>query len=156
MDIDFLAYVFCKNLPLPLVGDFALNAYLHQMIAEYASQTMNENHEGIKNAIKYQQVFNYIRLNCNIQLSPKDISEAINMPLFQLNKKFKADIGISLNHYIDSVILEATKEQLLCSDRLIKEIAFEYGFCDEFYFSRFFKKMVGLSPKHYRDCNKAY
>jgi YesN/AraC family two-component response regulator len=36
------------------------------------------------------------------------------------------------------------------SDKKMKEIAETLRFNDEFYFSRFFKKMNGLSPSAYR------
>jgi len=47
-------------------------------------------------------------------------------------------------------VLEA-KKQLHLTHKSIKEIAFDLNFEDEFYFSRFFKKNVGLSPKHFRE-----
>ncbi|WP_329904978.1 AraC family transcriptional regulator [Porphyromonas pogonae] len=50
----------------------------------------------------------------------------------------------------DRVILEA-KKMLHLSYSSVKEIAAKLHFDDEFYFSRYFKKAVGLSPAHYRD-----
>lgn len=50
----------------------------------------------------------------------------------------------------ERVILEA-KKMLHLSSKSIKEIAFELNFDDEFYFSRYFKKGVGVSPLHYRE-----
>ena len=48
------------------------------------------------------------------------------------------------------MILEA-KKLLHLTYKSIKEIAQELDFEDEFYFSRYFKKEVGLSPKQFRD-----
>ena len=50
----------------------------------------------------------------------------------------------------DRVILEA-KKLLHLTYKPIKEIASILNFDDEFYFSRYFKKNVGLSPSHYRE-----
>ncbi|MBB6610111.1 AraC family transcriptional regulator [Pontibacter sp. Tf4] len=50
----------------------------------------------------------------------------------------------------ERVILEA-KKLLHLTHKSVKEIAAELHFEDEFYFSRYFKKSVGLSPLHYRD-----
>ena len=33
-----------------------------------------------------------------------------------------------------------------------KQIAAEVGFCNEFYFSRVFKKVIGISPSVYAKC----
>lgn len=48
------------------------------------------------------------------------------------------------------MILEAKKEIHL-TYKSIKEIARDLGFEDEFYFSRYFKKKVGVSPKTFRE-----
>ena len=49
----------------------------------------------------------------------------------------------------DRVILEA-KKMLHLTSMQIKEIAKALSFEDEFYFSRYFKREVGVSPLHYR------
>ena len=66
------------------------------------------------------------------------------------SKKIKALLGKTPNKLIqERVVLEA-KKLLHLTYKSIKEVAFELNFEDEFYFSRFFKKNVGLSPKHFR------
>lgn len=50
----------------------------------------------------------------------------------------------------ERVILEA-KKRLHLTYKPIKEIATSLHFEDEFYFSRYFKKNVGISPKQYRE-----
>ena len=49
----------------------------------------------------------------------------------------------------ERVVLE-TKKMLHLTYKTIKEIARELNFRDEFYFSRYFKKNVGVSPSVYR------
>ena len=66
-------------------------------------------------------------------------------------KKIKKHFGKIPSQLIqDRVILEA-KKLLHLTHKSIKEIASELNFEDEFYFSRYFKKSVGLSPLHYRE-----
>jgi AraC family transcriptional activator of pobA len=50
----------------------------------------------------------------------------------------------------DRLILEA-KRALLYSNMTVAEVAYQLGFDDPAYFSRFFAKAEGLSPKRYRD-----
>lgn len=67
------------------------------------------------------------------------------------SKKIKKLFGKTPTQLIqDRVILEA-KKLLHLTYKSVKEIAFELNFEDEFYFSRYFKKSVGLSPLHYRE-----
>lgn len=66
-------------------------------------------------------------------------------------KKIKRKFGKTPTQLIqDRVILEA-KKMLHLTTKSIKEIASELNFEDEFYFSRYFKKSVGLSPMRYRE-----
>lgn len=67
------------------------------------------------------------------------------------SKKIKKHFGKPPTKLIqERVVLEA-KKLLHLTYKPIKEIAMELCFEDEFYFSRYFKKEVGVSPKKFRD-----
>jgi len=40
---------------------------------------------------------------------------------------------------------------LYLTNKSVKEVAYELGYDDEYYFSRFFKKNVNISPQTYRE-----
>jgi AraC family transcriptional activator of pobA len=63
--------------------------------------------------------------------------------LNQILKEQLDKTGMQLIH--DRIILEA-KRLIIHSDHTIKEIAFDLGFSDRPYFSRFFKKQTGQTP----------
>ena len=52
--------------------------------------------------------------------------------------------------YLNHFRIEQAKELLCQTELSIKNISIDVGFSDEFYFSRLFKKSVGVSPQHYR------
>ena len=87
-------------------------------------------------------------------LSERNLSfyaEALSLTPDAFSKKLKKLIGKTPSKLLqDRLVLEA-KKQLHLTHKSIKEIAFDLNFEDEFYFSRFFKKNVGLSPKHFRE-----
>jgi AraC family transcriptional activator of pobA len=83
--------------------------------------------------------------------NPGDYGEMLNVSTFVLNRISKTHYHKTLSGLIaDRLIVEA-KRQLYLTSKQVKEIAFELGYKDEFYFSRFFKKNVGVSPQIFRD-----
>ncbi|MGN1121890.1 MAG: helix-turn-helix domain-containing protein, partial [Eubacteriales bacterium] len=67
---------------------------------------------------------------------------------------FKESTGSSIIDYIINLRIAKACDMLKYSDRRISEIAESAGFCDIFYFSRMFKKHMGVSPAKYRASEK--
>ncbi|TPN82856.1 helix-turn-helix domain-containing protein [Aquimarina algicola] len=83
--------------------------------------------------------------------SPSFYSGQLAMTNSTFSKKIKAQFGRTPTQLIqERVVLEA-KKLLHLTHKSIKEVAFELNFDDEFYFSKYFKKEVGLSPSHFRE-----
>jgi YesN/AraC family two-component response regulator len=57
---------------------------------------------------------------------------------------------ISPVKYINSLRIEKAKAMLKNSNFSVEEIAYCVGINDRFYFSRIFKKELGISPTEYR------
>jgi AraC-like DNA-binding protein len=58
-----------------------------------------------------------------------------------------------IDYYLDLKMQNAC-QQLDFTDKKIKEIATDLAFADPFYFSRIFKRFIGVSPGDYRDKKK--
>lgn len=101
-------------------------------------------------ASKYRTVFSYIEENIRMGLTLKDVANGAGIPYSQLTKNYKKDTGGTLKRFINERLVQKAKELLLFSGMKVKEVAHELSFQDEFYFSRFFKKMTGSSPVEYR------
>ncbi|MHA6482601.1 helix-turn-helix domain-containing protein [Paenibacillus sp. strain BS8-2] len=59
---------------------------------------------------------------------------------------FKKTYGVSAIDYLTNVRMDEAKRLLLRQNMLMKEVAHQVGYADEFYFSRKFKKFAGMSP----------
>lgn len=68
-----------------------------------------------------------------------------------LNKASKQYFRKTLTELIAERLIIEAKRQLYLTAKPVKEIAFELGYTDEFYFSRFFKKNAGVSPQVFRE-----
>lgn len=72
-----------------------------------------------------------------------------------LNRCIKRVIGRSAKQFINEVTLEYAKLLLLNSNLDIAEIGYELGYPSPSYFSKFFKKEMGVSPNEYRMSERA-
>jgi AraC family transcriptional activator of pobA len=67
-----------------------------------------------------------------------------------LNRIVKAATGQSTNTLIASRLIDQAKRDLVFTSANIKQIAYDLGFNDPAYFSRFFTKETGSTPRRYR------
>lgn len=83
-------------------------------------------------------------------LQPSSVARKLGFSYETFRKKFRTAIGFSPGRFhLDSRIDRAAA--LLHQGRhTIKEIASQLEFCDEFYFSRCFKRRFGQSPREFR------
>ena len=78
-------------------------------------------------------------------------ANALHLTPDAFSKKLKKLLGKTPTKLLQERLVLEAKKQLHLTYKSIKEVAFDLNFDDEFYFSRFFKKNVGLSPKHFRE-----
>lgn len=78
-------------------------------------------------------------------------AEKMGLSLNSFSKKIKKQFGKSPSRLIQERIVLEAKKLIHLTQKSIKEIAQELNFEDEFYFSRYFKKGVGVSPKKFRE-----
>ena len=64
--------------------------------------------------------------------------------------KFKNQMGKSPNEYIIELRLQLAKNMLDSTNMSIKKISEHVGYSDQYFFSRLFKKHLGVSPQKYR------
>lgn len=101
-----------------------------------------------------RQAFSFEQLLEKYHLSERRVgfyTDQLGLSPEVLSRKSRQAFGKTPTQLIQDRVIIASKRFLHLSDRSIKEIALLLNFQDEFYFSRYFKKATGLSPKHFRD-----
>lgn len=83
--------------------------------------------------------------------SASDYANLLNISTSALAKLSKAHFNKTLTDLIAERIVIEAKRELYLSSKAVKQIAFELGFNDEYYFSRFFKNNADVSPQLYRE-----
>ncbi|MGL1891431.1 MAG: AraC family transcriptional regulator [Spirochaetaceae bacterium] len=98
---------------------------------------------------KYQAVFKGYADNPHLKV--EEISTRMNISPTNLTTQFKKDMGMPVSEYRNQLLIKKAATLLSGTNLLIRECAIRLGFTDELYFSRFFKKQIGLSPKKFRE-----
>lgn len=86
----------------------------------------------------------------SLGLSVSEIAAQSFVSESTLAKRFKAEVGMTVGCYNDELILFEAEQLLLNTDLSVQQISERFGFCDQFYFSRRFKKKYGETPQKYR------
>jgi len=97
-----------------------------------------------------RDVKQYIRSNYHKQLSLIDLSVVVDLNPVYLSKLFKQQVGRGIVDYLTDIRIEESKKLLLETNKTMMAIATETGFTDDKYFSKQFKKLLGISPSEYR------
>ena len=79
------------------------------------------------------------------------VAAQVNISPSYFSNIFSSEMGQTFVEYLTHVRLEKAKELLMCSNMRTAEIGYEVGYKDSHYFSYIFKKVVGCSPKEYRN-----
>lgn len=79
------------------------------------------------------------------------VCERHHISLSTLRRTVHKYTGYSLHEYVHRLKISEAKNMLLNTRNSVKETAISLGFKDVFYFSRLFKKFVGVSPQHFRN-----
>lgn len=85
--------------------------------------------------------------------SIKYFAEKLNFSANYLSDLLKKETGQNGSQHIQYRALELAKEMLLSSSKSVSEIAYDLGFEYPQYFSRIFKKNIGITPKQFRTLN---
>lgn len=121
------------------------------------SRVKIQQHPEIKDQVKsgsvpfvLQDLKHAIEQNFKSKKTSKEYADLLNVTSDNLARACKKYFDKTLSNLIaDRIVVEA-KRELYFTDKPIKQIAFELGYNDEYYFSRLFKKKSEISPQNYR------
>lgn len=98
-----------------------------------------------------QKLKDAIEAHFKTKHSPAEYAEMLYITPKALAKITKAHFNKTLSSLINERIIIEAKRELYLTNKTVKEIAYELGYEDEYYFSRFFKVNASVSPQLYRE-----
>ncbi|SDT02334.1 transcriptional regulator, AraC family [Paenibacillaceae bacterium GAS479] len=85
-----------------------------------------------------------------------DVAKHASVSRFHLHRIFQRHIGMSAASYLRERRLACAATELLNSSKRILDIALEYRFAGQDYFTRSFKREYGLTPRAYRNAFRSF
>jgi RpiB/LacA/LacB family sugar-phosphate isomerase len=104
---------------------------------------------------RLQRVFAHIRENVARGLSVNDLAQVVGMSQYYFSKLFKMSTGITPHQYVMRQRVERAQEHLRESRMALAEIATQVGFETQSHFTSVFRRLVGATPKRYREMHQA-
>lgn len=127
-----------------------ISMQLWSLLSSFAFASLYSNNEE-KEHNRAEDSISYMQNNIASNFTLDDLASESKCSVSHYSSLFKTHTGHSpLNYFILLKMQEACR-LLSLSGMNIKEIAFHLGYSDPYYFSRIFKKTIGLSPRTYRN-----
>lgn len=99
---------------------------------------------------RLQPAFDYIALHYDESLTAPRLATLCNMSPSYFSRSFNAQMGMSLNEYINYIRITEAEKLLISTTMNITEIANTVGFNTTSYFIKLFKICKNISPKQFR------
>lgn len=98
-----------------------------------------------------QKALNYIDRNIKGDINLDRAAEYANMSSYYYSRVFKKMTGVNFITYVTDRKIEIAQDMLVETDMPVINIAYELSYNEPNYFSKAFKRKVGMSPTEYRE-----
>lgn len=141
--------------PAPYANGYAFSVFawrdwsfalMQRLSQELSARAVKENNP-------MAEIVKYIEQNYSSDLSLQEVAGKFYVSREYVSRKFKQEYGINFSDFIGNVRIDKARLLLQNPNLKLSQIAEMIGFHDVKYFSKVFKKQVGLSPKDYRAQN---
>ena len=124
-------------------------ALMKEMVRKYCLLVKNHSMKGYSLLIR--KVLTQIDYDLTADLGLKNLAAQLNVNPSYLSTLFKKETGSTLTEYVNQKRIEHAVFLLNSSNLQIQMIAQYSGIPDVNYFTKTFKKIIGITPKEYRD-----
>lgn len=124
---------------------------LTELAAYFSANALSIAHEGFSKSQQkvLTQLTEYLHKFYDTKLTSVDLENKFGMNFDYLNRLFKKKNGMPIFTYLNAIRIDRSVEILVSGNTKLYEIARAVGYGDEYYFSKVFKKQLGVSPKNY-------
>lgn len=137
-----------RSLEKDVLADLTLKELLVRIMQTQNLQSIGINGDPNHNPLAY--AIGYIKANLAQKISIDKLSDKTCMSKATFYRLFKRELGVSPNDFILTEKITRAKEMLVKPGSKIAAISYALGFSDANYFTKVFKKLVGITPGSYQ------
>lgn len=120
---------------------------LQEVVESFMNAMFNETDKGnlyIRKALRFMQD------NYSTHLELNQVADFVGLSPSYFSSLFNQVVGVSFREQLCRIRVEESKRLLLQKDYSLVDIALAMGFPDQSYYSKVFKRIVGVTPGKYR------
>lgn len=125
-----------------------LDTLYEKMIRDYCNLVKNKSTKQYSPVIR--QALHYIDFNLCNPISNEEMAKNFNISIPYLSSQFKKEVGTTIVKYTNTLKIKTALKLLNTSNLPIQDIASHVGIYDYNYFTKVFKKEIGMPPSEYR------
>jgi AraC-like DNA-binding protein len=138
------------NTRLLEIASIKLQHFIASFVYSQEISLTSSLHDPIQHSVQFMKD----HLNCALNI--EELAKQQRLSVSHYCRLFRSRTGSSPNQYFNQLKIQKSCQYLYFTDMHIKEICTAVGFDDPFYFSRLFKKLMGVSPSSYKSQYKQY
>jgi AraC family transcriptional activator of pobA len=120
------------------------------LTARLAAEEADEAEIGSDNDRRIEAVLALLHREVRRHRPASYYADALGISTTHLNRVVKARTGLSTQDLIARRLLEEAQRELLFTPGSVQEVAYRLGFADPAYFSRFFTRQTGVTPRNWK------
>ena len=127
-----------------------LEYFLIEIIRKYNSDRLSDTALNEAYSLSISEIIEYIDDNFSEKITIDELAFLFKTNRATLCREFKKATGKTIIGYINDKKISLAKEKIRRTESTFTEIADQMNFDSIHYFTRFFKKQTGITPKEYR------
>lgn len=136
-----------EHSPDPLERAALLRMAFSALILQYADQLPVSLHPLTDHTV-VNKARRYLETHYSQPITLETLSQAVNMSPFHLNRLFRVQVGLPPHAYLMQWRVRNALP-LLRRAMPLAQVALEVGFANQSHFTRWFRRIVGVTPGHY-------